>query len=332
MPLRSAAFALLFLVSLLTQPARGVETLRFTDDRNQPITSALEACFQIDTRNDCVPVPSGKLSKVPDHFWALRVEGPDHGPLTAQRSSIRSGNSGVAVLKVPRKAELQIQARPDLRVAVSVYAQNDPSFRAPSFRGEVLGGGTLKVPAGEELVSLTAAGQAPDLHLVSAPPGSHRRLSYEGRAGWSLVLRCRAHKDDRLLAGAAVRVEGAEGFAPPGARPIQSRSAAKGLVLVSGLSWSLAKARVEHPDFVPLQVNGLSASPGTFAFREAEMEEGATLRAAVTLDGQPGRGTACQILDYDPNPGGPAPEPKVLFAGTADAQGICRSIRLPAGP
>src|SRR3954468_14665214 len=125
MPLRPAVLFLLISGALLAPPARGAGVLRFTDDRDKPITSALEACFQVDTRNDCVPVSGGKLSKVPEHFWALRVEGPDHGPVTFQRSAIRHGT---AVLKVPRKAELQIQARPDLRVTVSVYAQDDPSF------------------------------------------------------------------------------------------------------------------------------------------------------------------------------------------------------------
>ena len=81
---------------------------------------------------------------------------------------------------------------------------------------------------------------------MSAAPGSRQRLTYTARPGWSLVLRCRARKDDRALSGVAVQIEGSEGFAPPGARPVKGVSAASGLALFSGLSYTLAEAAVEH--------------------------------------------------------------------------------------
>ncbi len=305
---------------------------RFVDDRGSAIQAPLEACFQVETRTECAPASDGRTSKAPQGFWALRIEGPDHGPLTIQRSQLKAGADGTAVVRVPRKAELQIQAPAALSLTVSVYPQEDADFRTPVFRKEAHGGERIKVPAGDSLVSLASQGHAPDLHLLGAPPGESRRIKYTERAGWSLLLRCRARKDGRPLGGAAVEVQAAEGFAPASARATREVTSARGLVAVSGLPYALARARVERDAFVPLQVNGISASSGTFAFREAEMEEGATLRAAVTLDGHPARRISCQVLMYDPNPKGPAPEPSILFQGSTNAAGVCRSGRLAAGP
>lgn len=327
-----SALALLCGVLVCRLGAAEDTAFRFVDDRGSSIHAPLEACFQVETRTECVPASDGRLSKAPPGFWALRIEGPGHGPLTIQRSKIKARADGTAVIPVPRKAELQIEAPPALRLTVSIYPQEDSTFRTPVFRKEAHGGERIKIPAGDSLVSLVSQSHAPNLHLLGAPPGESRKVRYTERAGWSLLLRCRARKDGRLLGGAAVEVGAAEGFAPASTRPLRELSSARGLVAVSGLPYALARARVERDAFVPLQVNGISASPGTFAFREAEMEEGATLRAAITLDGRPARGVACQVLMYDPNPRGPAPEPNVLFEGKTSAAGICRSGRLAAGP
>ena len=39
----------------------------------------------------------------------------------------------------------------------------------------------------------------------------------------------------------------------------------------------------------------------------------------------------CQLLEFDPNPRGPAPEPRVHFETVTDARGGCRSRQLPEG-
>jgi hypothetical protein len=187
----------------------------------------------------------------------------------------------------------------------------------------------VKVPAGDHLVSLLASGRAPDLHLLSAPPGGSERLVYHPRSGWSLVVR--AQSEGTPVQGAAVDVSGMEGFSGGGGKERQL-SEKSGLTLFSGLSYLLASAHVEHPRFVPHQEEGISASPGTFAFREATLEPGGSLRVKVTAEGKSLPGVECRLLEYDANPRGRAPEPKVHFHATTDGAGICHSGRLAAGP
>jgi hypothetical protein len=321
----SAAFALAF-SQAVAKPA----SLRLVDDRGKAVTGKLEVCFQIGTRNDCVTA-AGAPVQVPPEFLSVRAEGPDHGPVSAPRQDLKRNPDGDLLLAVPRKALLQIGGSPESRLSVSLYRQSDPSFRAPIFREEVRAGSSLKVPAGEHLVSLTAAGRAPDLHLLSAKPGGSERLAYRARSGWSLVVRCRAAREGAPVQGARIDLGAMEGY-PPRGRTYAQISGKSGLALFSGLPFLLASARVDHPRLVPHQEEGISASPGTFAFREALLEEGGRLRATVTMDGKPLPGVGCQVLEYDPNPQGPAPEPKAHFKGTTDEAGICRSGKIAAGP
>ncbi len=305
------------------------ELLRFVDDRGQTIAGELEVCFQVGTHSQCV---SAAPIQVPLELVSVRVEGPDHGPISVQRQELKRDSRGDLVLAVPRKALLRIGARPSERLILSLYGQDDPSFRIPAFRTEVSGGSSIKVPAGDHLVSLTAPGRAPDLHLLSLKPGATERLAYRARPGWSLVVRCRAVQEGTPIQGAQVEVGGMEGFSPPGTEERQL-SGQRGLALFSGLSYLLASARVSHTRFVAHREEGISASPGTFAFREALLEEGGSLRAVVvTAEGKPFPGVDCRLLEYDSNPRGPAPEPKVHFHGTTNEAGICRSGKLAAGP
>lgn len=307
---------------------------RFQDDQGLPVSSELQVCFLVGTRNDCRPVrhaPDAELADPPVDFLSLRVEGPDHGPLTVKRSDLKPGIGGRALVTVPRKAELQIRGRLEHRIALSLYSQDDPSFRTPAFRTDIQADGWLKIPAGDHLVSLSIQGQAPDLHLLSAPPGSRKPLTYAAHDGWSLVLRCRSGKGQKLLADARVEVTGAGGFGAPGVPPFQAASASNGLALISGIRHSLADAAIESTGLVARRVSGLSASPGTFAFREVELEEGGTLRGTVLLDGAPARDVACRVLEINQNPMGPMPEPVVRYEGRTNAQGVCKSGKLPAG-
>lgn len=129
----------------------------------------------------------------------------------ARRLDLKA-QDGVAVLTVPRKAEVEIQAKPGEKVAVSLYRLDDPTFRTPVFRREVQGGQSLKVPAGEHLASLAAAGLAPDLKLLSAAPASRQRLAFVARPGWSLVLRALAKESGKAVPGAAARLQGLQGM------------------------------------------------------------------------------------------------------------------------
>lgn len=304
-------------------------SLQLVDDRGRGITGALEICFQVGTRSDCAsrvaPV------EIPREFISVRVEGPDHGPVSVPRGSLKRKPNGDLLAAVPRKALLQIAGSPEERIAVSLYPQDDPVFRTPSFRGEVRGGASLKVPAGDHLVSLAASGRAPDLHLLRARPGGSERLVYRARPGWSLAMRCRAEKEGAPVQGARVDLGGMEGFSA-GKQTARQVSEQGGLALFSGIPHLLASARVDHPRYVPHREEGISASPGTFAFRDVLLEEGGRLRATVTSEGDPFPGVDCRVLEYDPNPRGPAPEPKVHFQGATDRAGICRSGRIAAGP
>ena len=94
----------------------------------------------------------------------------------------------------------------------------------------------------------------------------------------------------------------------------------------------MARATVEHPSFIRNHQEGISATPGTFAFREIRLEEGGTLRATVTTDGRPARGMTCQVLQYEANPIGPAGEPAANSESVANAEGVCLSSKVAEGP
>lgn len=322
---------LAWMLSAASLHAEAAPLLHLVDDRGQPITAGLEVCFQIGTRSECTPSREGAPVAIPSELDAVRVEGEDHGPVSARRSEI-ARSDGPAILAVPRKARLDIAAPTEEKIRISIYSQDDPTFRTPSFRGEAHGGSFLKIPAGRHLVSLTAGDKAPDLHLLTAEPGGRHRLAWTSRPGWSLVLRFRSGEDAAPVEKAVVRLEGSEGFSAPGQRTLHATSISGGLALVSGVSHALASAFTDHPVFVPSREEGLSASPGTFAFREIRLERGGTLRATVTLEGRPAAGSTCQVLEYEANPYGPAPEPKVHFEGPIGRDGLCRSGRLAAGP
>jgi hypothetical protein len=323
--------ALLAAILLAGGPAYAeLQSFQFQDDQGLPIASDLQVCFVVGTRSDCRPV-SG-LADLPAEFSSLRIEGPDHGPLSLKRSDLKPDAEGRVLVKVPRKAELRILRRQKRRLSLSLYPQDDASFRTPAFRTEVQADGWLKIPAGDHLASLSSEGQAPDLHLLSALPGSRMSLTYAAREGWSLLLRCLSAKSRQALGDARVEVRGAEGFGAPGVPPAQAATAAKGLAVVSGIRHALADATIEATGLLPRRVSGLSASRGTFAFREIDLEEGGTLRATVLLGGEPARDVACRVLEVNPNPMGPAPDPEVRHEGKTGADGIFKSGKLPAGP
>jgi hypothetical protein len=305
--------------------------LRFEDDRGQALAAPLDVCFQKETVMDCQPV-SGKTATPPPEFQSVRIEGPNHGPVLLRPMDLKPGPDGYVAVVVPRKADLQVLAEPGPRLTVSLYSPDDPTFRNPSFRQEIEAGGSMKIPSGLHLASLTRAGQAPELTLLNTTPGLRRQLTYSSRQGWSLILRCRAKKDGHVLQGATVHIEGEVGFSSDTKAPIQQITDGHGLTLFSAIPHALANAAVEHPLYTRLEERGISASPGTFAFRETVLEEGGLLRAAITLDGRPARKVSCQILQIEANPRGPAPEPHVTFSGETNANGICQSGKLPPGP
>ncbi|HSS48678.1 MAG TPA: hypothetical protein VLX28_07010, partial [Thermoanaerobaculia bacterium] len=99
--------------------------LRLLDDRGKAITEELDVCFQIGTRSNCSPW-RGVPIEVPQEFVSVRVEGPDHGPVSAPRQGIEKEPNGDLSLAVPRKAFLQVTGSPEERLTVSLYPQDDP--------------------------------------------------------------------------------------------------------------------------------------------------------------------------------------------------------------
>src|ERR1700760_4607850 len=137
----------LLLGGALAYAARGEAitkpSLRLVDDRGQPIHASLEVCFQIGTRNDCSTLSTGGPVELPADWAGVRVEGPEHGPVSMKRGDLKPGLDGLAVLLVPRKADLQVVAEAKERITVSLYPQDDPTFRSPSFRSEAQGGKSI---------------------------------------------------------------------------------------------------------------------------------------------------------------------------------------------
>ena len=218
--------SIVFLVIAFGRGAALAKPLRFIDDRQQPITSSLEICFQVGTRNDCSTRPKGEPVDIPAEWAGVRVEGPDHGPVSAKWVDLKPGPDGLPVLVVPRKAVLQVVADAKERIAVSLYAQDDPTFRSPSFRIEVQGGKSVRIPAGDHLISLLTQGRAPDLHLLSALPASQQHVPYSLRSGWSFVARTLSEKERTPVSSAKVKLQAAEGFGGPGGKKLSKLSLA----------------------------------------------------------------------------------------------------------
>lgn len=323
--------ALMLLLAVGAEAQAGKMHLRFVDDRGEAITSGLAVCFQIETRMECKPLAGVAPMEVLAGAASIRVEGPGHGPVLTMRGALKAGPDGQAVLTVPRKALLEFAASAGSKLAVSLYRADDATFRAPVFRKDVNAGETVRIPAGDHLVSIVGPGDAPDLHFLATAPGSRHKLAYRPRPGWSVVLRCLADRDGAPLEKAAVEIRGTEGYASPGAPPRKAVAGKGGLALVSGLPHALASATVESAGFALRREEGLAATPGTFAFREVRLEKAATLRAAVRAQGKPAPDILCRVIEYEANPRGPAPEPTVHFESRTHAAGICRSGPIPPG-
>lgn len=296
--------------------------IRFLDDRGEPIASPLEACFQMDLRTECVNSGSGDTVEPPGRFLLLRVEGPDHGPISLRYEELEEG----LLARVPRKALLQIEKLPADPLTVSVYDKRAPSFDKPLFSAKGVRPEGIKIPAGDFLVSFSSGRQAPDLHLLSAPPGSITRVEYRPRRGWSLVLRCRGAKDRQPLAASSVSLESVLGYDAPNRLIEEQKTGEDGLAIFSGLLGRTVDAGVRHSEYLSQKVQGLSAAPGSLAFREVVLEEGGRLHMKVLMEGRVQEGVGCRIVDPQA-----ARDSQPLYEGTTNREGICRSQKLAAG-
>ena len=302
-------------------------TLSFIDDRGTSIEGELTVCFQIELRNDCTTVTGGSV-KLPDSFQSVRVEGVEHGPVSTPRGGLESDRRSHATLRVPRKGKLEVTSG-SWPLTLSLYPRQDDTFRKPFFRTTLKNAEPMLVPAGDFVASLSEAGHAPDLHLLSIPPATRVKASYVRREGWTLLLRCYDTLDQRPVMDARAVLRAAEGFGPAGERTV--RTTRDGFAVLAGLGASLASVTFSHPSYVPQVLYALTATPGTFGFFEAGMEKGGVVRTYVTLNGAPAAGALCRLLDYAhtrvPGKEGAA----TLSESKADGGGICTSSRIAAG-
>jgi hypothetical protein len=306
--------------------AGSAQALELVDDQGEPIRSSLEICFQIDLATRCVSVPGAAGVSPPAEYQSVRIEGPDHGPNSFQRRDVQLAQ---APLRIVRKARLRIENLPQEPLTVSLYNPKEADFRTPLVRFRA-GSAGIKIPAGDHIASLAAGRKAPDLQRLSAPPGGDARLTYRPREGWSLLLRCREAGADRRLPRANVEVAGIGSYAETRAPVVSTSTGEDGLAFVSGLRHALATAAVRHPDFVPQELHGLTATPGTFGFREVELRKGGTIQTKVLLHEQPRAGVLCRLVESEARPGR-KPELRELWTSQTDSKGVCRSRRLPAG-
>lgn len=320
-------------------------SVSFVDDRGEAVEAPLRVCFVRDLGTDChevEPEPPAGVSVPLQPFDLLRVEGPEHGPATAEPGELEELEGGERRLAVPRKARLRVTGLPEEAVTLSLYRADDPQARQPRFRRKLSASDAaaeLYVPAGAHLASLHRRGGAPDLHALSAPPGAERTLRYRERAGWSLAVRTLAPEDEAdPVEGARVRLTppptpngapGATGATEDAELP-EARTGPLGFALFNGLESHLVHARVRHPEFVESEVLGLSATPGSFDLYHAVLDRGGIIEARVSVDGEPAAAAVCRIVEE----AGMDEERNVIVETLREApvsDGLCRLDRVAEG-
>src|SRR5215208_3751411 len=161
------------------------EELHLADDVRRPIHDVIEVCTISGLASVCSSHHGSARSLRVPSFDSVTVEGPEHGPVTVRRADLLQGEDGAWRLMVPRTAPLELRGLPPGPVTLSLYKQDDRDFRRPAVRVPAVAR-ELRIPAGKSVLSLAAAGKAPDLHLISAPPGGRIAVDYRPRPGWSL--------------------------------------------------------------------------------------------------------------------------------------------------
>jgi Carboxypeptidase regulatory-like domain len=305
--------------------------VKLVDDRGEPLATRVQACFQIDLRQDCVSVTAGSELFLPSSFQSGKIEGADYGPLSLRDVELGPQSAAARPIRVPRKASLELRSRGTEPTALSLYALDDSDLRRPAHRIEIPHRGALKVPAGEFLASLVAPGLAPDLHVVELAPGGRHQLRFEPRPGWSLVLRTRDSATVKPVAGALVALERIPGYAASSSPPPAARTERHGLALFSGLTDAMMQATVRRAGYVVRKIPGLLASPGSFAYQDVGLETGGRVRATIRLEGQPAAAADCTILKFVRHPVAKSPPPEIISHSLSDAGGICITQQLATG-
>jgi hypothetical protein len=94
----------------------------------------------------------------------------------------------------------------------------------------------------------------------------------------------------------------------------------------------MASLGIRHPSFIPSEVRGFTAGPGTFAFREVDLGIGGRIAAKVTLHGRPFPRATCQLVTPQSDVTDPKADPyHQLWEGKVNSQGLCVASRLAPG-
>ncbi len=313
-------------------PVAPVPPVDLRDDRGEPVASPLEICYRTDLRSDCVDLAAGEAFTPSAPLRSLRVEGPDHGPVSFPSGDLAPGADGRLRLRIPRKALLQIDKLPPEPLDIAVYDVKAATFDKPLAAARKVGPAGVKIPAGELLVALNSGRKAPDLHRLKVQPGATARLEYQPRAGWSLVVRSLDAKKRQAVASAAISLAVVTGYGVPSRPAGEGTTGVDGLALFPGLAGRRIDADVRHAEFLPQTVPGLSAAPGGLSFRDIALEEGGRVRARIQVKGRARQGAVCRLKEVLPPASAPADwSPKVLYEGRTDREGVCRTGRFPAG-
>jgi protocatechuate 3,4-dioxygenase beta subunit len=306
--------------------------LRLVDDQGLTLGQKVKVCFSVELRTDCFEILPGTDARIPPGYFSLRIEGENHGPLQHTRQDVETEVTASGRLIVPRKARLQIENKPSLPITLSLYRPDDPTFREPAFRARLSSLETeTKIPAGSFIASLSAPGYAPDLQRLTTEPGGQHRLTYQQREGWSMVARIRAASTLKTVPEAEIKLFETVGYGLPEKPLGQSTSGPDGLVLLSGLRSTMIGLEARHPAFLATRAGGLTASPGTFAFREVDLGLGGRAATQVTVFGKPVAGGDCEIHAVTPEANRPEDQFRLVWQDKTDPQGFCRSPRLPQG-
>jgi len=340
MILRGMGSATLVTLALACPPLYGDseaagQPLQWLDDRGQSLPSeeVFEVCWIRGLERDCDRVSGHSLPKQLPPFDILQIESAGHGPLSVKARDFERTDGGYR-LQVPRKAWLSVENPPEKSpLRLSLYPQEEPEAPRPVFRSDPLSDEALRIPAGAFLASLSSEGSAPHLSLLDVDPGDRLTIPYRRQSGWSLVLRAREQQTGSPVAGTQVEIAPAPGYS---AREVEQKvrkaeTGDFGLAVFSGLGEPIVKASLEHSNFLPVHVGGLSSSRGTFAFQDVLLPRGGSAAVSIVLESQPVRGAECTLLRYQRDaPGSQAP-PEEVFRAVTDEQGLCQARRLREG-
>jgi hypothetical protein len=315
------------------EPASPAPSFRLVDDRGQEIREPLQVCLVRGLERTCQEIRGPDGWAPAGAFDLVTVEGPGHGPASLKRAELFGPGRRDRIV-VPRKATLKIGGLPSAHpVSLSLYPQDDPDFRRPAVKASLTGTAELRVPAGSFVLSLTLPGTAPDLHLLDLMPGGGAAVAFQARAGWSLLLRAVSQPDGDRLRETRVELRPSPGYGESSQGSKLAVTERFGIVAFAGLESQIAVATLRRPGYVERQVAGLSASPGSFEFREIALERPGSVRMTITLRGKPAAGARCRIQDFTPSSryGRQVPALRALFDGEVGKEGVCMARAIPAG-